>query len=67
MEAKQRLGTWFVGIFSVLIGFFSPIQLLLYAIVTVVLIDTITALLRDWSKIYRKKFPYGRMMDNMVM
>lgn len=60
METKQRLGTWFVGIFSVLIGFFSPIQLLLYAIVTVVLVDTITALLRDWSKIYRKKFPYGR-------
>jgi len=62
MEAKQRLGTWFVGIFSVLVGFFSPIQLLLYAIVTTVLIDTITALLRDWSKIYRKKIPYWRRM-----
>jgi len=58
MELQQKFWTWIIGIYSIAIGFFSPLQLLLYAIITTVLLDTFTAILKEWVQIYKLKTTY---------
>lgn len=52
----DKFGVWILGILIVMYGFFSPILLLIYTIVSVVIFDNVTAILREWSLLDTKGY-----------